>query len=190
MPDVIVVGAGPTGLLLAGDLAQAGIAVTVLERRAQESNLTRAFAVHARTLEALDARGLADELVATGQPVPELRLLGRVRIDLSRLPSRFPYLLVTPQYQTERLLTRRVRSAGRERPGAEVVGLRAGRGRSGRRRADRRRRDDPAGRLCGGYRRGAQRGARRPGPAVPGPVRGPVGDAGRRPARPGADRGR
>jgi 2-polyprenyl-6-methoxyphenol hydroxylase-like FAD-dependent oxidoreductase len=125
MPDVIVVGAGPTGLLLAGDLAQAGIAVTVLERRAQESNLTRAFAVHARTLETLDARGLADELVATGQPVPELRLLGRVRVDLSRLPSRFPYLLVTPQYQTERLLTRRAVGLGAEIvSGAEVVGLR------------------------------------------------------------------
>src|SRR5258705_12769585 len=107
MSDVIVVGAGPSGLLLAGDLARAGVAVTVLERRGQESNLTRAFAVHARTLELLDARGLADDLLATGQRVPELRLLGRVRVDLSGLPSRFPYLLVTPQYETERLLTRR-----------------------------------------------------------------------------------
>ena len=49
--------------------AQAGVDVTVLERRATESNLTRAFGVHARTLEHLDARGLADELVATGAPV-------------------------------------------------------------------------------------------------------------------------
>src|SRR5215469_6035485 len=107
MSEVIVVGAGPTGLLLAGDLAQAGIAVTVLERRAGESNLTRAFAVHARTLEVLDARGLADELVTTGQRVPELRVLSQLSVDLSRLPSRFPYVLVTPQYQTERVLTER-----------------------------------------------------------------------------------
>ncbi len=58
--NVLIVGAGPTGLLLAGDLAAAGIGCTVLERRAEEtSNLTRAFAVHARTLEVLDARGLA-----------------------------------------------------------------------------------------------------------------------------------
>src|SRR3954469_25119467 len=67
--DVIVVGAGPTGLLLAGDLAAAGISFTVLERRVEESNLTRAFAVHARTLEELDARGIADELVATGKTI-------------------------------------------------------------------------------------------------------------------------
>ena len=125
MSDVIVVGAGPTGLLLAGDLARAGVAVTLLERRGQESNLTRAFAVHARTLELLDARGLADDLLATGQRVPELRLLGRVRVDLSGLPSRFPYLLVTPQYETERLLTRRAVAHGAQIvTGAEVVGLR------------------------------------------------------------------
>src|SRR3954453_1484497 len=57
--DVTIVGAGPTGLLLAGDLAAAGVPCTVLERRAGESNLTRAFAVPARTLELLDAGGLA-----------------------------------------------------------------------------------------------------------------------------------
>ena len=125
MSDVIVVGAGPTGLLLAGDLARAGVAVTVLERRGQESNLTRAFAVHARTLEQLDARGVADDLVPTGQPVPELRVLGRISVKLSGLPSRFPYVLVTPQYQTERLLTERaVRLGARIETGVEVVGLR------------------------------------------------------------------
>jgi 2-polyprenyl-6-methoxyphenol hydroxylase-like FAD-dependent oxidoreductase len=66
MDDVVIVGAGPTGLLLAGDLAAAGVGCTVLERRTEASGLTRAFAVHARTLELLDARGLADELIATG----------------------------------------------------------------------------------------------------------------------------
>jgi 2-polyprenyl-6-methoxyphenol hydroxylase-like FAD-dependent oxidoreductase len=125
MSDVLIVGAGPAGLLLAGDLAEAGVACTVLERRGEESNLTRAFAVHARTLEILDARGIADELIDTGQRVPELMLLGNIRVDLSRLPSRFPYLLVTPQYQTERLLVERALKAGAEIiHGAEVTGLR------------------------------------------------------------------
>ena len=55
--DVAVVGAGPTGLMLAGDLARAGVRCAVFERRTGRSPLTRAFAVHARTLEQLDARG-------------------------------------------------------------------------------------------------------------------------------------
>jgi 2-polyprenyl-6-methoxyphenol hydroxylase-like FAD-dependent oxidoreductase len=111
--QVLIVGAGPTGLLLAGDLAAAGVSVTLLERRpAHDANLTRAFAVHARTLETLDARGLADDLVTTGARVGALRLLGQVDLDLSWLPSRYPYLLVTPQYETERLLEARARQQG------------------------------------------------------------------------------
>ena len=87
--EVLIVGAGPTGLLLAGDLAAAGVPCTVLERRADESNLTRAFAVHARTLELLDARGIADDLVATGTAVGTLRsmILADVRLD-TRPPRR------------------------------------------------------------------------------------------------------
>src|SRR5262245_2340595 len=123
--DVIVVGAGPTGLLLAGDLAAAGVRVTLLERRREdETNMTRAFGVHARTLEQLDARGLADELVTTGAHLDEFRLFQNVKVDLSRLPSRYPYLLITPQYNTERLLEERARKYGAEFvTGATVTGL-------------------------------------------------------------------
>ena len=60
--DVLIIGAGPTGLALAGELALAGVPGRVLERRTDDSNITRAFAVHARTLELLDARGMADDL--------------------------------------------------------------------------------------------------------------------------------
>jgi 2-polyprenyl-6-methoxyphenol hydroxylase-like FAD-dependent oxidoreductase len=105
MTDVVVVGAGPVGLLVAGDLAAAGVQVTVLERRLEESNLTRAFVVHARTLEQLDARGVADRLLATGTKVDHFQLFGSVSVDLAPLPSRFPFMLVTPQYEVEKVLT-------------------------------------------------------------------------------------
>ncbi|UUN28479.1 FAD-dependent monooxygenase [Streptomyces sp. FIT100] len=123
--DVTVVGAGPTGLLLAGDLATAGVRVTVVERRPEQtSNLTRAFGVHARTLELLDARDLADELVKTGSPMTRLTFFGRLALDLSRLRTRFPFLLVTPQYEVERLLKLRALAAGaRFRYGTELHGL-------------------------------------------------------------------
>ena len=125
MAEVIVVGAGPTGLLLAGDLAEAGVGVTVLERRdGTVSNLSRAFGVHARTLEELDARGLADDLVPTGAALDRLRLFERVEVDLSGLASRFPYLLITPQYNVENLLRERALKAGVELvTGAEVTGI-------------------------------------------------------------------
>ena len=124
--DVIVVGAGPTGLLLAGDLAVSGHSVTLVERRpSTASNLTRALVVHARTLEQLDARGLADELIATGHPVDSLRLFGHATLDPTRLPTRFPYILVTPQFEVERLLEARAREAGVVfRQGARVTALR------------------------------------------------------------------
>ncbi|MER5807662.1 FAD-dependent monooxygenase [Streptomyces sp. NPDC002033] len=111
--DVAVVGAGPTGLLLAGDLAAAGLSVTLIERRPRTAaNLTRAFAVHARTLELLDARGLADELVTTGRRLDRLRPFGSTALTLQRLRSRYPFVLITPQYETEKLLERRALSTG------------------------------------------------------------------------------
>ena len=109
---VLVAGAGPTGLLLAGDLAAAKVPVTVLERRAGQSPLSRALAVHARTLELLDARGIADELIRTGQRVSRLSMLGRANLDLSGLPTRFPFVLSTSQHHVERLLEQRARALG------------------------------------------------------------------------------
>ncbi|GHB45227.1 FAD-dependent oxidoreductase [Streptomyces viridiviolaceus] len=123
--EVLVVGAGPTGLMLAGDLAAAGVRVTVLERRARTSQLTRAFAVHARTLELLDARGVAGELVATGVRIGRLQMVGSAQLDLARLPSGFPYMLLTPQYETEAVLHGRAKALGADVvTGTEVTGLR------------------------------------------------------------------
>ena len=123
--DVVIAGAGPTGLLLAGDLARAGVNCAVFERRPGRSGLTRAFVVHSRTLEQLDARGVADQLIASGTPVPHLELFGGAALNLAGLPSRFPYMLVSPQYETERVLEERATHLGADiRYGTEITGLR------------------------------------------------------------------
>ncbi|WP_067185236.1 FAD-dependent monooxygenase [Microtetraspora niveoalba] len=117
MTDVqaLVVGAGPTGLTLAGELALRGISCRVLEQRAEESNLTRAFGVHARTLEQLDMRGLADPLVGQGIQVGEIRPTfgwSSVRLPMRHPESRFPFVLIVPQARTEALLAQHVKALG------------------------------------------------------------------------------
>lgn len=96
-----------------------------MERRPHGiSNLSRAFVLHARTLEQLDARALADGLETLGQRLDKLRLFGRLTIDLDGLPSRFHHLLVLPQYEVERALEWRAVEAGVDfRYETEVTGL-------------------------------------------------------------------
>ncbi len=123
--DVIVIGAGPTGLMLACELALAGVRCRVLERRAEQDNLTRAFAVHARTLELLDARGMADDLLPRGVPVHQVSPTPGTTLDLRELDTPYPMILIAPQSGTEHLLATRARRLGVEIVhGAEVVGLR------------------------------------------------------------------
>ena len=68
--EVVIAGGGPTGLMLAGELALAGVDVAIVERRAsQELDSTRARGLHSRTIEVLDQRGIADRFLAEGQAV-------------------------------------------------------------------------------------------------------------------------
>ncbi|MFI6738384.1 FAD-dependent oxidoreductase [Nonomuraea sp. NPDC050451] len=123
--DVIVVGAGPTGLMLACELALAGVRCRLFERRAEQPNITRAFAVHARTLELLDARDLADDLLARGVKVHEVTPAPGATLDLRSLETRFPMILIVPQSGTEHVLEARARELGVEIVrGAEVTGIR------------------------------------------------------------------
>ncbi|MFC7532041.1 FAD-dependent oxidoreductase [Actinoplanes sp. GCM10030250] len=123
--DVIVVGAGPTGLALACELALAGVRCRVLERRAEEPNITRAFAVHARTMELLDSRGLADEVLLHGVRVPSVAPVPGATLDLGILDTRFPMIFIAPQSGTERVLRARAERLGVQIVrGAEVTGLR------------------------------------------------------------------
>ncbi|MDJ0392501.1 FAD-dependent monooxygenase [Rhodococcus sp. G-MC3] len=122
--DVIVVGAGPAGCMLAGELASAGRSVLVLDKHSALSPLSRAFGVHARTLEVLDSRGMADELLTTGARVGGLKLWNDTTLDLTVLPSKYPFLLSTPQTNVDSLLERYARGAGAQiRRGVTVTGV-------------------------------------------------------------------
>jgi len=118
--DVIVVGAGPTGLMLACELAMRGVAVRLLEERRDMPNITRAFGVHARTLELLDARGMADEIVQRGLPIYEVAPARGAVLNLRGLRSRYPMVLMAPQSLTERVLSRHERGSASARVAAWV----------------------------------------------------------------------
>ncbi|QNI08300.1 monooxygenase [Mycobacterium kubicae] len=122
--DVIVVGAGPTGFMLACELAMRGIDVQLLDERSGIPNITRAFGVHARTLELLDARGLADALLARGLPVDQVAPAPGAVLDLRELPTRYRMVLMAPQSLTEQVLSARAAELGVQIDyGAQVVGL-------------------------------------------------------------------
>jgi 2-polyprenyl-6-methoxyphenol hydroxylase-like FAD-dependent oxidoreductase len=119
------VGAGPTGLALACELRLAGVDCRVLERRTEEPNITRAFAVHSRTLELLDARWLADQLVPQGIVVTEVAPAPGAVLSLRReLHNRYPMLLIVAQSRTEKMLEdRAVELGAKVVRGEEVTGL-------------------------------------------------------------------
>ena len=103
-PEVIIVGCGPTGLMLAAELALARIDVVILERRSSGEMVgTRARGVHARTIELFDQRGIADRLLAEGQIVQQMSFAG-IPLDIAGLPTRHPYTLGLSQSHLERIL--------------------------------------------------------------------------------------
>lgn len=123
-PAVVIAGGGPTGMMLAAELALAQVDVVIVERRATaDPDRSRAGGLHARTIEVLDQRGVADRFVEEGKAM-QIQGFGRIPLDISDLPSRRNYGLALPQIQTERLLATWVQELGvpttRER---EVTGF-------------------------------------------------------------------
>jgi 2-polyprenyl-6-methoxyphenol hydroxylase-like FAD-dependent oxidoreductase len=114
--DVLVVGAGPSGLTLAASLVKRGITTTVVDRQAAGANTSRAAVVNARTLEVLEDLDVARRLVKEGIQAPRFSIRDRARtlipIDFSELPTDYPYSLMVPQSTTERLLLDRLVELG------------------------------------------------------------------------------
>jgi 2-polyprenyl-6-methoxyphenol hydroxylase-like FAD-dependent oxidoreductase len=127
-PDVIVVGAGPVGLVAGCELARRGVGVRVIDKLAQPTDQSRAIAVHARSLDMFDRMGIVDELLGTGVEAIAMQLYagGRklFRIPFGEVDSAFPFTLTTAQTETERVLGEHLQSLGvTVERGAELVGL-------------------------------------------------------------------
>lgn len=113
MRDVIIVGGGPVGILLACLLAEHGIDVQVLERRTEPSMQARAIGIHPPSMRVLRQVGVADEVLARAVRIEagSVRCGGRTlgRLSFTRMAGRFPFVVALPQYETEAVLRARLR---------------------------------------------------------------------------------
>ena len=101
---VLIAGGGPTGMMLAGELALAGVDVVIVERRTSQAlEGSRAGGLHSRTIEILDQRGIAERFLSEGQVHPSAGF-AYIPLDMSDLPTRHPYLLGLWQSDIERIL--------------------------------------------------------------------------------------
>jgi 2-polyprenyl-6-methoxyphenol hydroxylase-like FAD-dependent oxidoreductase len=118
MTDVLIVGAGPTGLTLGATLTKRGVATTVVDAQTAGENTSRACAVASRTLEVLERIDVSQQLVQQGIHNPRFSMRDRDRvlipIDFSTLPTSYPYTLTISQADTERVLLDRLTQLGGE----------------------------------------------------------------------------
>ncbi|MFS0900543.1 FAD-dependent monooxygenase [Mycolicibacterium litorale] len=126
--DVLVAGGGPVGLVAACELARRGVAVRIVDKLAAPTDQSRAIAVHARSLDMFARMGILDELVATGVKSTGMKLLSKdtelCEVTFGGVDSAYPYSLLTPQTETERVLTQRLAGLGvAVDRGTELTGL-------------------------------------------------------------------
>lgn len=125
MIDVIIAGAGPTGLMLAAELRLQGVRVLVLEKENEPTQVVRALGLHARSIEVMDQRGLLGRFLERGQQHPVGGFFAGIpKPQPKGLDTAHAYVLGIPQPIIEQLLTEHAEDRGAEiRRGAEVVGL-------------------------------------------------------------------
>ncbi|MCV7279052.1 FAD-dependent monooxygenase [Mycolicibacterium flavescens] len=128
IPEVLVVGAGPTGLTAAMELSRLGVSVRIVDRAAQPSQTSRALGVQARTLELLRVRGVGEDMLRLGNRATATALYARGRriagLDFARMTSDHNFILLLAQSETERLLTEQLGRQGvKVDRGVEVIGL-------------------------------------------------------------------
>ncbi|MBX9895005.1 MAG: FAD-dependent oxidoreductase [Nitrosomonas sp.] len=114
--DVLIVGAGPTGLALALSLKKAGIDCIVVERRLDIQNTSRAAVIHAHTLDVLEELGVTRPLIENGLKLTRFCMRDRsqklLQLNFDKLPTGHPFLLMIPQDRTERILLEALLEAG------------------------------------------------------------------------------
>lgn len=114
--EVLIVGAGPTGLALAAELWRLGVKPVTIDKLVEGANTSRAAVVHARTLEVLEALDVVPQLLNDGLKVPTFRVRDRdkilISVDFKEIPSKYAFTLMCPQNRTEAILLARLRALG------------------------------------------------------------------------------
>jgi 2-polyprenyl-6-methoxyphenol hydroxylase-like FAD-dependent oxidoreductase len=129
--EILIIGAGPTGLALSAELRRRGIEALTIDKMAEGSNTSRAAVVHARTLEVLEPLDVVPTMLNEGVRVPIFRIRDQDRalltVEFKDIPSRYPFTLMCPQNRTEAILLAKLTELGGDviRP-AEATALRVG----------------------------------------------------------------
>jgi 2-polyprenyl-6-methoxyphenol hydroxylase-like FAD-dependent oxidoreductase len=126
--NVLIIGSGPVGLVLALELVRYGVAVRIVEKTGVRSTTSRAIGIWPRTLELLDRQGLSGDLVAQGNRVTAATIMSGsrhiARLDLAAVASPYRFALMLPQSDTEAVLARYLESTGiRSQRGVELMGF-------------------------------------------------------------------